>query len=93
MAGNESEGPITGKNYFFFDKCLPFGASISCAHFQRFLNCVAHIHRARTGKSMNNYLDNFFFVALLKLLCDGLVSEFLQICQQINFPVSLEKTV
>ena len=26
--------PITGETVFFVDKCLPFEASISCAHFQ-----------------------------------------------------------
>ena len=28
--------PQTGKTYYFVDKCLPFGASISCAIFQSF---------------------------------------------------------
>ena len=32
-----AESPIDGKIYYFVDKCLPFGASISCAHFQNFL--------------------------------------------------------
>ena len=34
--------PIDGKTYYFVDKCLPFGASISCLHFQRFSNAVKH---------------------------------------------------
>ena len=29
-----AENPITGKIVFFVNKCLPFGASISCSHFQ-----------------------------------------------------------
>ena len=29
-----AKSPIDGQIYFFVDKCLPFGASISCAHFQ-----------------------------------------------------------
>ena len=35
--------PLDGKTYYFVDKCLPFGASISCSHFQRFSNAVKHI--------------------------------------------------
>ena len=31
-----AENPETGKIQFFIDKCLPFGASISCAIFQDF---------------------------------------------------------
>ena len=29
----KAENPLYGKIYFFMDKCLPFGASISCAIF------------------------------------------------------------
>ena len=29
----KAEHPITKKLYYFFDKCLPFGSSISCAIF------------------------------------------------------------
>ena len=33
----KAESPYDGKTYFFVDKCLPFGAVISCAIFQSFL--------------------------------------------------------
>ena len=84
--------PIDGKTYYFVDKCLPFGASISCSHFQRFSNAVKHIVQWRTGNNLVNYLDDFFYAALLLLLCNNQVKEFLAVCQQICFPVSLEKT-
>ena len=29
-----AQDPISKKCYYFVDKCLPFGASISCSHFQ-----------------------------------------------------------
>ena len=29
-----ARSPIDGKIYYFVDKCMPFGASISCSHFQ-----------------------------------------------------------
>ena len=37
-------------------------------------------------------MDDFFFVALFKPMCNGQVKTFLAICQEIAFPVALEKT-
>ena len=74
------------------DKCLPFGASISCSHFQKFSNAVAYIVCHRTGKEVINYLDDYLSAALLKLICNGQVDGFLQVCTTIRFPVALEKT-
>ena len=34
----KAEHPDTGVTYYFVDKCMPFGASISCAIFQEFSN-------------------------------------------------------
>ena len=84
--------PIDGKTYYFVDKCLPFGASISCSHFQRFSNAVKHIVQFRTKKDLVNYMDDFMFAALTKLLCNNQVKEFLSICNLIAFAVSMEKT-
>ena len=88
----KAKNPKDGKWYYFIDKCMPFGAAISCSHFQRFSNAIAHIFKFRTGKEAVNYLDDFFFVALCHLLCNCQVEQFLEICKQVNFPVSLEKT-
>ena len=84
--------PETGITFYFVDKCLPFGASISCAIFQEFSNSIAYLVTYRTHRPLVNYLDDFFFVALYKALCDGQVQVFLEICNNICFPVSLEKT-
>ena len=86
------ESPLDGKTYYFVDKCLPFGASISCSHFQRFSNAVKHLVVFRTKKDLINYMDDFFFAALYKLLCNMQVKEFLKVCELIKFPVALEKT-
>lgn len=48
--------------------------------------------RHRTGKDTDNYLDDFFFVDLFEDWCNNQVTQFLKICDEINFPVSLEKT-
>ena len=84
--------PLDNKVYWFFDKCLPFGASISCAVFQAFSDCIAHIVKFKTNKIPINFLDDFFFVAKLRTMCNKQVEIFLDICQEIRFPVSLEKT-
>ena len=84
--------PLDGRTYYFVDKCLPFGASISCSHFQRLSNAVRHIVQFRTKKSLVNYLDDYMFADMLNLLCNNQVRTFLQVCDEIAFPVSLEKT-
>ena len=88
----KAKHPRTGKVYYFVDKCMPFGASISCAIFQAFSDSIAFVVQWRTNKPLVNYLDDFFFAALYKALCDGQVRIFLEICGRICFPVSLEKT-
>lgn len=84
--------PQDGKTYYFVDKCLPFGASISCSHFQRVSDSIQHIFKFRSKSDANNYLDDFLFVALLKAICDGHIQTFIELCQEINFPIAMEKT-
>ena len=84
--------PTTGMKYYFVEKNLPFGSSISCSHFSRVSNAIEHIFAWHSKKRSNNYLDDFLFVALLRAKCDELMNIFLDICQDIQFPVALEKT-
>ena len=88
----KAESPFDNQIYYFVDKCLQFGASISCAHFQAFSDSVAFIFEKWTGEEIVNYLDDYFFVALLEILCNAQVEIFLHICHLIRFPVSMEKT-
>ena len=62
----KAEYPVTGVRYFFVNKCLPFGASISCAIFQAFSDSVAHLVTCRTNKPLVNYLDDFFFCCFMQ---------------------------
>ena len=84
--------PLDGKTYFFVEKALSFGVAISCSHFQRFSNAIAHITRMKTKKKLINYMDDFLFISMWKTRCDGQVKIFMSICNQIKFPISLEKT-
>ena len=84
--------PITGKLQFFVDKCLPFGASISCSHFQRVSNALKHIVQFKTGAPITKYLDDFLFIALTILRCNALVQKFISVCEKIGIPVAFDKT-
>ena len=88
-----AEHPITKRTYFFVDKCLPFGSSISCANFQAISDAISFVVTFRTKKSNVNYLDDFLFAAICKALCDSQIQVFLDVCAEIKFPVSMEKTV
>ena len=89
----KARNPIDKKWYFFIDKCMPFGSSRSCANFQLISDALANIHKIKTGgKTTINYLDDFFFAAICKLLCDQQVKQFINMCDYVGIPVSLEKT-
>ena len=88
----KSRCPLDGVWYYFIDKCLPFGTSISCAIFQEVSNAIAHLVKFKTNKKVINYLDDYLFIALLQRLCNFQMETFLEICKSINFPVSPEKT-
>ena len=84
--------PQSGKTFYFVDKCMPFGAAISCSHFQRFSNALAHIVTYFTSCDNINYLDDFFFVGDSDYNCNIQVRTFIRVCDSIHFPVSKEKT-
>ena len=88
----KAEHPRTGEVFYFVDKCLPFGSSISCAIFQDFSDAVSFLVSHRTNYPNVNYLDDYFFAHLLREICNMQVQVFLDICNQIQFPVALEKT-
>ena len=88
----KARSPLDNKVYYFVDKSLPFGSSISCKHFQDFSDSIAHIVQFYTHKEVINYLDDYLFASLLRAMCNDQVQTFLDICKRINFPVTLEKT-
>ena len=89
--------PITKKLQYFVDKCLPFGASISCAIFQRFSNALKHIvlyktKELQTKRALTNYLDDFLFIAATAIVCNDLIQQFLDVCSDLGVPIAFEKT-
>ena len=88
----KAEDTRDGKFKYFINKCLPFGSSISCSHYQRFSNALKHIMTYQTGESaITNYLDDFLFLAILKVLCDQLIRQFLALCKNLIFQWRLRK--
>ena len=79
---------------YFVDKCLPFGASISCAHYQCFSNALKLVLEWRIGcqgRRITNYLDDFLFIAITWLICNFMIDKFLELCHELNLPVAVEK--
>ena len=96
----KAQDPTTGEWKFFVDKCLPFGASISCAIFQWFSNALKFLIEFRmsvnsdmdTTDTVTNYLDDFLFLALTIMCCNFLIREFLHLCDQVGVPIAIDKT-
>ena len=101
LAGNcwkwmvmKARDPDSGEWSFFFDKCLPFGHSISCAIFQRFSNALKHLleYVTNTKDCVVNYLDDFLFLATSEEECNFLARSFIQLCKELGVPIADEKT-
>ena len=91
----KATNPETNVEQFFVDKCLPFGASVSCSHFQQVSDALKHLlqFRVQQWEVVSNYLDDFLFLAFLEQECNRLVHNFITICGEIQFPITLDKTV
>ena len=89
----KAQCPLDGKIYYFVDKCLPFGHSISCALFQKLSNALSFLAERKNKKVNVNYLDDFLFAALQEFLCNSNMDNFIEICHKIGLPISPEKTV
>ena len=90
----KARDPETDEWRFFIDKCLPFGSSISCLHFQRFSDVLHHIIQFRLNekKRITNYLDDFLFITRTLCRCNFMIQQFLDLCRDLGVPVSMEKT-
>ena len=94
-----AEHPVTGETFYFVDKCLPFGHSISCALFQSFSDGLAHMvqfliqtKRGIQTSALTNYLDDFLFAALAKRLAQACLEQFMEMCKVLGVPILMDKT-
>ena len=87
-----AKSPLDNKWYYFVDKCLPFGSSISCALFQKVSDALTFIVQVRIQMQITNYLDDYLFVATVRSACNQQVTMFLQVCKKLNIPIAQGKT-
>ena len=79
--------PKSKRLYYFVDKCLPFGHSISSTLSQEFHDALAHMARFIISVNLNiedpaliNHLDDFLFQALVEQMCNAMLDQFLKMC-------------
>ena len=78
---------------YFFDKCLPMGASSSCQIFEKFSTALQWIiENYISNTRVIHVLDDFLFISDTKEKCEESLRLFLRICKDIGVPISLEKT-
>ena len=47
----------------------------------------------RTGqKAITNYLDDFLFIAIARLICNSMIQQFYELCRELKVPIAIEKT-
>jgi hypothetical protein len=73
---------------------LPFGASISCATWEKFATALHWIIQDKSrNPSILHYLDDFLFMGPPNSdQCGTTLTLFKHICQDIGIPIALEKT-
>ncbi|KAH3833697.1 hypothetical protein DPMN_107009 [Dreissena polymorpha] len=78
----------------YFDKCLPMGASSSCAIFERFSTALHYASEQFLGiKHMVHILDDFLFLGPADSpICQTNLQKFLDFCSLIGVPIKSEKT-
>lgn len=80
---------------YYFDKCLPFGASISCSLFEKFSSALHWYLEKKSGnRNILHYLDDFLFgSASQSSECADTLEVFRQICKSWGVPLAEDKTV
>lgn len=89
----KAKHPKDRQDRFFVDKCVPFGASRSCALFQSFSDSLKHLVEFYTGHcyTVVNYLDDFLFISLDRHASNYMVSIFTKISFAVGFTIAKEK--
>ena len=82
------------KGKYFFDRCLPMGASSSCQIFEKFSSALQWIiENYLQNTRVIHVLDDFLFISDKEQTCTSSLRIFLKICADIGVPISMEKTV
>ena len=80
---------------FFYDTCLPMGASSSCAIFEKFSSAIHWIaNRHLDIQHMVHILDDFLILGPSHTTkCKVDLDKFLSFCSRVGVPIKGEKTV
>lgn len=93
---NPSDFELLGfcfENQFYFDKALPFGASISCITFERFARFLEFCTKLKLQSAkLIHYLDDFLGGDKTLELCAQALNIFQQTMSELGVPLALEKT-
>ena len=81
---------VEGK--YFIDCVLHFRASISCETFEDVASLIHWIAEKRAGHKFVHYLDDFFTLHRLNMVCSNIMAVFKLVCTQIGMPVSPDKS-
>lgn len=81
--------------FYYIDKCMPMGCSLSCAMFEKFATFLHKIVVNRSGlDTIDHYLDDFFFAGEKgSENCEILMESFRKLCSQLGVPLAEDKTI
>ena len=79
---------------FYFDKCLPMGASSSCKIWESFSTALEWIAKSKLAISgVLHLLDDFLLIDKTFSACEQNLSRFLAMCDDLGVPMAPEKTM
>ena len=81
------------QGYYYYDKCVPMGASSSCQTFERFSDALLHILKSHYQvKHIVKVLDDFLLIGESRELCQHALDSFTHLAHRINLPLAAHKT-
>lgn len=91
----KAEHPVTGEMHYFINKVVVFGSSRSCRIYSEFAESLAHIteYLDPLHQRPNEYLGDLLTGGASCENCDSSLQTYLDLCEEINFPISEENTV
>ena len=83
------------QEFYFVDKCLPFGCSISCSLFEKLSTFMEWELKHRTGtENVVHYLDDFLVAGKADTdECSQLMDSYRYMCKEFGVPLAEEKTI
>lgn len=94
---NPKDHPLLGFKFqgkYYYDSCLPFGASSSCAIFETFSTALEWVAKHKLGiQYIIHILDDFLiFDSPGKNDCNSSLQKFISMCTDLGVPINEEKT-